>query len=425
MTGFAFKDGTLFVDDVPCEKIAAAVGTPCYVYSASKISEQYHLLADALKRNWQGKGVPLIAYACKANSNLAVMRLLGKLGAGADVVSIGEVRRAIAAGINPEKIVFSGVGKTRDELKEALDVSVHQINVETAGEIDVLIELAQGSGKKAPVAFRYTPNVEANTHAKTATGDEDKKFGLLEEELVELYARAATSGVIDTRGISVHIGSGASPADIEPFREAFHKVAALIKRLRAAGQTVVVADLGGGIGVPYKGEPACDVDAYAAMINEIFSSLDVAIAFEPGRFLVAEGGALLTRVTYIKDRPARRFVIIDAGMNDLIRPTLYEAYHPIVPTKETPGEDVVSDIVGPVCETGDYFALERSLPPVRPGDLLAVQVAGAYGSVMSSHYNARPFVSEIMVNGSTWDIVRARQKTEDIWKNEAIPDWLK
>ncbi len=425
MTGFTAKNGTLFVDDVPCQKIAEAEGTPCYVYSAAKITSQYKLMADALTRNWQGKGTPLIAFACKANSNLAVMRLLGSLGAGADVVSIGEVRRALIAGIPADRIVFSGVGKTRDELKEALQLGVHQINVETAGEIDVLIELARENGRKAPVAFRYTPNVEQNTHAKTATGDEDKKFGLLEEELVELYARAAASGHIDTRGLSVHIGSGASPDDMEPFREAFKKVAALINRLRSNGQSVTVADLGGGLGVPYRDEPVCDVDAYAKMIDEIFSALDVSIAFEPGRFLVAEGGALLTRVTYIKDRPARRFVIVDAGMNDLIRPTLYEAYHPIVPVEPAPGAAVVSDIVGPVCESGDYFALERSLPPVKPGAVLAILVAGAYGSVMSSHYNARPFATEVMVKDGTWDVVRKRQKTEDIWQNEAIPGWLK
>jgi diaminopimelate decarboxylase len=424
MTGFTVKNGTLFVDDVACHQIAEQAGTPCYIYSAKKISSQYRRLSEALVKNWTGSGSPLIAFACKANGNLAVMRLLGSLGAGADVVSGGEVRRALAAGIPASRIVFSGVGKTRAELSDALSLGIHQINIETAGELDTLIELAKETGVKAPVAFRYTPDVEADTHAKISTGENDHKFGLMEEEILDLYAGAHASGHIDAKGLSVHIGS--QLFNLSPFEEAFNKTAALIGKLRSLGLPVSVADVGGGLGVPYRDDQAVfDVDGYAALVNRIFAPLNVSVMLEPGRFLVAESGALMTSVTYIKERPHKRFVIVDAGMNDLIRPTLYEAWHPILPLKDTPGAPAISDIVGPVCETGDYFALERPLPPVKPGDRIAVLVAGAYGSVMSSYYNARPFITEVMVNGSAWDIVRAPQKTEDIWKNETIPGWLK
>ena len=344
MTGFTFKNGTLFVDDIACHQIAEQTGTPCYIYSAEKISSQYQRLSEALAKHWTGSGAPLIAFACKANGNLAVMRLLGSLGAGADVVSGGEVRRALAAQIPASRIVFSGVGKTRNELSEALSLGVHQINIETAGELDILIELAQKAGVKAPVAFRYTPNVEADTHAKISTGEDDHKFGLLGDEILDLYARAHKSGHIDAKGLSIHIGS--QLFNFSPFEEAFKKTAALIGKLRSLGLPVSIADIGGGLGVPYREDQAVfDVDGYAALINRIFAPLNVSVMLEPGRFLVAESGALITSVTYIKERPQKRFVIVDAGMNDLIRPTLYEAWHPIVPLKETPGAPVFLQIL--------------------------------------------------------------------------------
>lgn len=424
MTGFTFRNGQLFADDLSCTVIAEKVGTPCYVYSAEKISDQYRRLSGALKKFWAGPSVPLIAFACKANSNLAVINLLGSLGAGADVVSGGEVQRALAAGIPSDRIVFSGVGKTRAEIKQALHLGIHQINVETAGELEVIIEEAQELGVKAPLAFRYTPNVEADTHAKISTGEDDHKFGLLEDEILSLYKLAEESGATIAKGISVHIGS--QLFDLASFEQAFTKVVALINKLRAQGCTVTIADIGGGLGIPYQqDQDVFDVESYARLINSVFQPVGVSVMLEPGRFLVAEGGALLTRVTYIKDRPERRFVIVDAGMNDLIRPTLYEAFHPVVPLVETKAPPVLSDIVGPVCETGDYFALERPLAPVVSGDVLAILCTGAYGSVMSSQYNSRPLIPEIMVKGTDWRTVRTGQEIPAIWANEAIPDWKK
>lgn len=424
MTGFTFRNSQLFADDLHCTEIAEKVGTPCYVYSAEKISDQYHRLSGALKKNWTGPSAPLIAFACKANSNLAVINLLGSLGSGADVVSGGEVQRAFAAGIPAERIVFSGVGKTRAEIAQALRLGIHQINVETAGELEVIIEESQKLAVKAPLAFRYTPNVEADTHAKISTGEDDHKFGLLEDEILSLYKRAEESGATIAKGISVHIGS--QLFDLASFEQAFTKVVALIDKLRAQGCTVTIADIGGGLGIPYQQDQTVfDVEAYARLINSVFQPVGVSVMLEPGRFLVAEAGALLTRVTYIKDRPERRFVIVDAGMNDLIRPTLYEAFHPVVPVAETKGALIISDIVGPVCETGDYFALERPLAPVVSGDVLAILCTGAYGSVMSSQYNSRPLIPEVMVKGSDWRIVRTGQEIPAIWANEAIPDWEK
>jgi diaminopimelate decarboxylase len=423
MSGFTTRDGELFADDIPCADIASQAGTPCYVYSADKITEQFTKLSTSLVTSWTGIGTPLIAFACKANSNLAVIKLLGSLGAGADVVSGGEIDRAMAAGIPVEKIIFSGVGKTYQELQQALELGVHQINLETAGELDSIIEISKKLGIQAPVAFRYTPNVHADTHAKISTGEDDHKFGLLEDEILELYERASASGVIATKGISVHIGS--QLFDLEAFEQAFNKVATLIKKLRDKNLEVSIADIGGGLGISYEGQKEFDLTGYTQLINRIFSSLNVSIALEPGRFLVAESGALLTRVTYIKERPERRFVITDAGMNDLIRPTLYEAFHPVLPVLNTSGKPVLSDIVGPVCETGDYFALNRELPPIVTGDILAVLCAGAYGSVMSSQYNSRPLIPEVMTRGKDWAIVREGQKISDIWANEVIPGWLK
>lgn len=425
-TGFNLQDGELFVDDISCANIASQLETPFYVYSGRKITQQFRNLNDALARNWKGAGgQPLIAFACKANSSKAIMNLLGGLGAGADVVSEGEIRRAIAAGIPSSQIVFSGVGKTRSELEEALLLGVHQINVETAGELDTLIELCSEKDLRAPVAFRYTPDVETDTHAKISTGEEGHKFGLLAEEILSLYAKATASGVIDAKGLSVHIGS--QLFELAAFEQAFTAVADLIGALRERGLSVTVADVGGGLGIPYRSEQAeFDVDAYAALINRIFAPLNVRVMLEPGRYLVAEAGALITKVIYLKDRPEKRFVIVDAGMNDLIRPTLYEAYHPVVPL--TPPADptlITCDIVGPVCETGDYLALERPLPSVQPDDLLAILCAGAYGSVMSSQYNSRPFIAEALVNGNLWATIRERQSVEAIWAHESIPDWLK
>jgi len=427
MSGFSLNDGELFVDGVSCLSIARAIPTPFYLYSAQKIADQYNTLSHALSAAWQGKGTPLIAFACKSNSNIAVLRLLASLGAGADVVSVGEIKRAVAAGVVPDKIIFSGVGKTAQELEYAIALGIHQINIETAGELDHIIALSAQLKKSIRVAFRYTPDVEAKTHAKISTGEDDHKFGLLADEIIELYTKAHDAEYVQPVGISVHIGS--QLFELDAFRQAYSKVADLIARLRGNNLPVEVADLGGGLGVAYKdGQPEFPVTDYAHLINQTFSKHDVQIMLEPGRYLVAESGALIAKVTYIKDRPEKTFVITDAGMNDLIRPTLYEAWHPILPLKSdtSPQNTLLADVVGPVCETGDYFALDRQIhASIKPNDFIAVLVAGAYGSVMSSQYNSRPFIAEIIVHDGQWQTVRRPQAVEEIWDHEIIPDWLK
>jgi diaminopimelate decarboxylase len=417
--GFAYVDGELACDGVALARIAAAVGTPFYCYSSAMLERQYRRFAEAFAD--QGA---TIHYAVKANSNLAVIRTFGRLGAGADIVSEGELRRALAAGIPAARIVFSGVGKTREEMAFALKAGVHQINVESEPELAALSEVASGLGMTASIALRVNPDVDARTHAKISTGKKENKFGIELGHVQAVAQRAIALPGIRLRGLAVHIGSQLT--DLAPFRVAFSRLAELVGELREAGLTIDQLDLGGGLGVSYQGEAPPSLLDYAAIVKGTVGNLGVGLAFEPGRLLVAEAGALVASVVYVKDGSTRRFLVLDAAMNDLIRPALYEAWHEIVPLRQprigAPTEPV--DIVGPVCETGDTFATQRALPPVTEGELVAILAAGAYGAAMSSTYNSRLLVPEILVGNGEFAIVRARPSYEELLSQDTIPGWL-
>jgi diaminopimelate decarboxylase len=422
MNGFSDKDGVLHAGTVPLPRIAGQFGTPAYVYSADGIRETVRGLQAAFANALPADAQPMIAFACKANSNLAVLKLMANLGLGCDVVSGGELERALGAGIPAKKIVYSGVGKSAAEIRRALDAGIFQFNVESAPEMDRIAVIAAEMGKAAPVALRFNPDVEAGTHAKITTGKEHNKFGLPRAEIMRLYAKAAATPSLNPVGLSMHIGSQLT--SIEPYRQAFMKLAALANELRAVGLAVERLDLGGGIGVVYKDEKPLDLNAYAALVREIIHPLGARIVLEPGRMLVAGSGVLLARVEYMKRTEARRYVILDAGMNDLVRPAMYDAWHNIRPVEAKAGEQTPCDIVGPVCETGDTFALDRMMPPLSEGDLVAVMTAGAYGFAMASAYNTRPLPPEILVDGDRVALVRQRQSVRAILNDETIPAWL-
>ncbi|MBT5455323.1 MAG: diaminopimelate decarboxylase, partial [Rhodospirillaceae bacterium] len=364
-----------------------------------------------------------VCYAVKANSNLAVIRTLADLGAGADVVSEGELRRALAAGISADNVVFSGVGKTRDEMRYALSVGIGQFNIESEPELQALDEVARDLNTQATIALRVNPDVDADTHDKIATGRKDDKFGIDIDVAPALYARAAAMDGIRPLGIAVHIGSQLTSLD--PFRAAFSRVATLVGDLRGAGLIVERLDLGGGLGITYRDEEPPHPDAYAAVIRETVADLDLELTVEPGRLLVGNAGILVTRVIYVKDIPTRRFVVVDAAMNDFIRPTLYDAEHGVLPVDEQPGAPrQPADVVGPVCETGDVLAKDMALPDLAPDQLIAIQTAGAYGAVMASTYNTRLPIAEIMVNGGKFSVIRARPDYDSLLSLDHIPDWL-
>lgn len=415
---FAYRNGELFAEDVPVAQVAAAVGTPFYLYSTASFVGQYRALAAAL-----APLRPLICYAVKANSNQAVLRLFAGLGAGADVVSEGELRRALAARIPPQRIVFSGVGKTRAELAAALDADIHQINVESVSELEQLSALAVARGQTARVAIRVNPDIDAGTLSDISTGRKEDKFGIAYAEVVAAYRFAASLPGIEPTGLAVHIGS--QIIDIGPSRQAFERIAGLVRRLRSEGLGVRQVDLGGGLTIPYRDEVPATPAAYAAMVQEVFGKLDLALAFEPGRFLVGAGGILVASVVHVKGGD-RRIVVLDAAMNDLVRPAMYKVEHAIVPVRETaPGAAASpADIVGPVCETTDTFARNYKLPPVAAGDLVAFTVAGAYGAAMSSTYNTRPLVPEVMAGGDRFSVIRARPTYDEMLALDAVPDWV-
>jgi diaminopimelate decarboxylase len=367
---------------------------------------------------------PLICYAVKANSNLAVLRLLAGLGAGADVVSEGELRRALAAGVPPQRIIFSGVGKTAAEMAAALDAGIHQINVESVPELHRLSEVASAQDRTAPIAIRVNPDVDAHTHAKISTGRKENKFGIEIDEAAAAFELAAELPGIEPVGLAVHIGSQLT--DLEPYRRAFERVVELVLELRALGFSVARLDLGGGIGVRYHAERPLELLSYANLVRDIFGSLGLALAFEPGRVLTAAAGLLVSQVLYVKEGSTRRFVIVDAAMNDLIRPALYDAWHDIVPVRFPKADASLTpaDVVGPVCETGDTFAADRELPPFAEGDLLAFTAAGAYGAVMSTTYNSRRLVPEVLVSNERFDIIRARPSYDALLSLDTIPQWL-
>jgi diaminopimelate decarboxylase len=416
---FSYRVGELHAEEVPVSRIAAAVGTPFYLYSTAGFTALYRRFAEAFASEQ-----PLICYAVKANSNLAVLHHFAGLGAGADVVSEGELRRALAAGVPPQRIIFSGVGKTATELEAALAADIHQINVESLPELRRLSEIAAAQGRIARVGIRVNPDVDAHTHFKISTGRKENKFGIELAEAVTAYGLAAELPGIEPVGLAVHIGS--QLVDLEPYRHAFERTAELVLELRAIGLPVTRMDLGGGIGVRYHAERPLAAANYARLVREIFGGLALALAFEPGRALSASAGLLVSRVVYVKETSAKRFVIVDAAMNDLIRPALYDAWHDIVHVRR-PAPDVPlvpADVVGPVCETGDTFAVDRDLPPIAEGDLITFAAAGAYGAVMSSTYNSRLLVPEVLVAGTRFDLIRARPSYDDMLSLDTVPTWL-
>jgi diaminopimelate decarboxylase len=416
---FPYRDGELFAEGAAVARIAEAVGTPLYLYSAGALSARYHAFAEAFAAER-----PLICYALKANSNLAVLRVFARLGAGADVVSEGELRRALAAGIPPERVVFSGVGKTGAELEAALAAGIHQINVESIPELQRLSAIAAARGDTARIAIRVNPDVDALTHAKIATGKRENKFGIDIEDAAEAYSIARELPGIEPVGLAMHIGS--QLVDLAPYREAFARLAELVLELRAEGFAVRRLDLGGGIGIRYHGERPPEPAAYAGLVRETFGALDLELALEPGRVLCGPAGLLVSRVIYVKEGASRRFVILDAAMNDLIRPALYDAWHDIVPVRLPAPGAVLSpaDVVGPVCESGDTFATGRDLPPLAEDDLVALTAAGAYGAVMSSIYNSRLLVPEVLVDGRRFAVIRPRPSYEAMLGLDVVPDWL-
>jgi len=418
---FSYKAGILHAEDVSVSTIAEAVGTPFYCYSTATLERHYRIFADA----FSDIGA-LVCYAMKANSNQAVLATLAKLGAGVDVVSEGELRRALKAGIDPAKIMFSGVGKTRRELDLALDVGILCFNVESEPELERLSQRAAEKGVTAPVSLRINPDVDARTHAKIATGKAENKFGIPWQRAREVYRTAAALSGLAITGIDMHIGSQIT--DLEPFDDAFSRLDDLVEQLRADGHKIEHVDLGGGLGIPYRNdnEPPPHPDAYAQIVKKHVERLDCQVIFEPGRLIAGNAGILVTEVIYVKDGADKTFVIVDAAMNDLIRPTLYEAFHEIGPVVEADPQAafVRADIVGPVCETGDYLALDRNLAKPAAGDLLVLYSAGAYGAVQSGTYNSRLLVPEVMVHGDRFHIVRPRLDFDQLIGLDSVPDWL-
>ncbi len=419
MHHFSYKNGVLHAEDVNLKTLAEEVGTPFYCYSTATLERHFHVLNEAFKDTDH-----LICYAMKANSNQAVIKTMAKLGAGMDVVSEGELRRALAAGVPARKIVFSGVGKTAKEMAFALREGIACFNVESEPELELLSEVALRVGQRAAVSIRVNPDVDAKTHAKITTGKADNKFGISYIKAPEVYARAAALPNIDVVGVDMHIGSQIT--ELAPFEQAFKLMAELVASLKAQGHNIRHLDLGGGLGVPYRGtnDVPPHPDEYAAMVKRTLGHLGLKYMMEPGRLIVGNAGIMVTRVIYKKENEGKHFIIQDGAMNDLIRPTLYDAYHEILAVDEARNEKAVeADVVGPVCETGDYLAKGRRLSDVGPGDLLAVMTAGAYGAVQSGTYNTRPLIAEVLVKGEQWAIVRPRQTYEELLGLDQTAPW--
>jgi diaminopimelate decarboxylase len=419
MNPFAYRHGALHAEDVPLARVTEAVGTPFYCYSSAALTGQYRAFADAF-----GGTDALVCYALKANSNQAVIRTFAELGAGADVVSEGELRRALAAGIPAERIVFAGVGKTRVEMAAALEAGIFQFNVESEPELDALDEVARSKGRRAQVAVRVNPDIDAGTHAKITTGTKENKFGIDIARAPEVYERMRNRAGIEAVGVAVHIGSQLT--DLAPYRAAFARVRGLVQHLRSEAHPIDRMDVGGGLGIAYGEDAVPAIADYVALVRQAADGLGCRVIAEPGRVMVGNAGVLVTRVIYVKMGAARRFVICDAAMNDLIRPTLYEAYHDIVTVAApVPGAaHSLADVVGPICESGDFLAQGRSMPPVTAGDLLAIKSAGAYGAVMSSSYNSRLLIPEVLVSGGRFAVVRPRPSYEDLLGQDRLPPWL-
>lgn len=416
---FTYVDGAMQVEQVPMDAIAQAVGTPVYIYSTATLERHVAVFREGLS----ALADPLIAFAVKSNPNAAVLATLAKLGLGADVVSGGELLRAVAAGIPANRIVFSGVGKTADEMRIALEQGIYQFNLESEPEAEMLSQVAVSMGKKAPVAYRINPDVDAGTHAKISTGKSENKFGIPYARALESYAAARDLPGLDVQGVAVHIGSQLT--DLAPLEAAFVKVGALITELRAAGHDIRTADLGGGLGVPYDPSqplPPSPAD-YGAMVTRVTQGWPVRLMFEPGRVIVGNAGVLLSRVVRVKQGAQAPFVIVDAAMNDLMRPSLYDAWHDIRAVKPA-GVRETANVVGPVCETGDTFAMHRDMDVVKAGDLVAFMTAGAYGATMAGTYNSRPLTPEVLVSGDKWAVVRERPPVQALIDADIIPDWV-
>jgi len=415
---FQYRDGVLFAEDVDVTTLAGKVGTPFYVYSAATLRRHVNVMREAFD------GIPtLVAYAMKANSNQAVLRVIAGEGAGADVVSGGELARAIAAGIPPDKIVFSGVGKTVSEMRRGIELGIKCFNLESEPELERLSEIAASMGKVAPVSVRINPDVSAGGHAKISTGKKENKFGIPFGRARAVYARIAALPGVEAVGIDMHIGSQIT--EMAPFDNAYALMAELVTELRAQGHAIHHVDVGGGLGIPYHADaeaPPLPVE-YGQIVRKHLGRLGVELVLEPGRLIVGNAGILVTTVEYVKEGE-HNFVIVDAAMNDLIRPTLYEAHHDIHAVSHSNLPPIVADVVGPVCETGDYIALGRRMPGVKQGDLLAVMSAGAYGAVMASTYNSRPLVPEVLVDGDKWHVIRPRRSIEELLALDSVPDWL-
>jgi diaminopimelate decarboxylase len=423
MNHFESRGGELWCEDVSLTGLAESVGTPFYVYSSATLERHYRVFRDALRARPR-LGDPLIAYAVKANSNVSVLSTLAQLGAGADTVSEGEIRRALAAGVPAERIIYSGVGKTSDELSFAIEAGVDQINIESEPEIRRLAGIAEARGAQPGVVIRVNPDVGAGGHAKISTGSRETKFGVSLAEAERLYREISANPHLRALGVGCHIGSQIT--DLAPLDQAFRLMADLVRRLRSQGFGVERLDLGGGLGVPYFNQPDPPTpEDFAVMADEALEGLQVHLAFEPGRMIAANAGLLVSRVVHVHERPGgRRFLVLDAAMNDLIRPAMYDAYHEIRPVRPRPGALVTYDVVGPVCETGDTFTRDRALPPLASEDLVAFMSAGAYGAVMASEYNSRPLIPEVLVRGASWAVVRGRPTYDEMLAREPIAPWL-
>jgi diaminopimelate decarboxylase len=421
MHHFDYHNGVLHAEGVNLIALAEAVGTPFYCYASATLERHYTVFAGAF-----ADVDALVCYAMKANSNQAVIATLAKLGAGADVVSGGELQRARAAGIPPHKIMFSGVGKTAPELAQAVDEGILCVNVESEAELELLAAIAVAKGRSIDISLRVNPDIDPKTHAKISTGKAENKFGIPISRARDVYARAAKLKGVRIAGVDMHIGS--QIVELDPFGDAFALLADFVRALRADGHTISHIDLGGGLGIPYRedNDPPPDPDAYAKIVKSATRGLGCKLIFEPGRLIVGNAGILVTRVLYVKHGEAKTFVIVDAGMNDLIRPTLYEAHHDIRSVRETAvgAPRITADVVGPVCESGDFLALDRSLPEPQPGELLAVMTAGAYGAVQAGTYNTRALVPEVLVRASEWALVRPRVTVEELIALDRLPPWL-
>jgi diaminopimelate decarboxylase len=421
MHHFDYRGGVLHAEGVALDRLAAAVDTPFYCYSTATLTRHYQVFAGAF-----ADVRALVCYAMKANSNQAVIKTLANLGAGADVVSGGELRRALLAGVAPDRIMFSGIGKTEAELAAAIDAGILCVNVESEPELALLSAVAVAKGRRADLSLRVNPDIDARTHAKIATGKSENKFGIPISRAREVYAEAARLPGVRVSGVDMHIGSQIT--ELQPFDDAFVLLSEFVHTLRADGHAIDHVDLGGGLGIPYRhdNDPPPDPEAYAAVVKRATRSLDCTLIFEPGRLIVGNAGILVTRVLYVKRAEAKTFVIVDAGMNDLIRPTLYDAHHDLCPVRQAPPDAprIVADVVGPVCESGDFLARDRTMVEPAAGDLLAVMTAGAYGAVQAGTYNTRPLVPEVMVKGDRFAVVRPRVAVDQIVALDRLPDWM-